>query len=281
MPFISNVFNLFGFIKVLSDDGRSAITRGIQEGRDGKGIIYVFAAGNEFNIGEDVNMEGWLNTRFTLIIGAVGKNGYHASYSTAGAAVFVSGPGGDLPDYFGNVMAATIGGRCVDATVGTSFAAPAVAGAIALILEVNPDLTWRDVQGILASTSQQVYPDDPSWVINGGGYAHSYKFGFGVVDAAKAAASASAWPTFGPEKQIMIRSGQIDIPIPDQNDSGEADNFTLTVEVADVINATGADTVIIESVVVYLSVNHSSRGDLKVVLVSPAGTESILSPGKM
>lgn len=223
-------------------------------------------------------MEGWLNTRFTLIIGAVGKNGYHASYSTAGAAVFVSGPGGDIPDYFGNVMAATIGGKCVDAAVGTSFAAPAVAGAIALILEMNPDLTWRDVQGILASTSQQIYPDDPSWTTNGGGYAHSYKFGFGVVDAAKAVASASAWPTFGPEKQVMIASGVVDIPIPDKNDSGLTGNSSLTVNASDVVSATG--TMIIESAVVYLSVNHSSRGDLKVVLTSPAGTESILSPGK-
>lgn len=36
------LFIILLFFKVLSDDGRSAITRGIQEGRDGKGIIYVF-----------------------------------------------------------------------------------------------------------------------------------------------------------------------------------------------------------------------------------------------
>ena len=40
---------------------------------------------------------------------------------------------------------------------GTSSAAPVAAGGIALILEANPALTWRDVKHILASTSDQVH----------------------------------------------------------------------------------------------------------------------------
>lgn len=73
----------------LSDVGQAALTQGVQQGRNGNGIIYVFASGNENDIYEDVNMEGWLNSRFTIVVGAVGKDGTHASYSTTGAALFI------------------------------------------------------------------------------------------------------------------------------------------------------------------------------------------------
>jgi subtilisin-like proprotein convertase family protein len=36
----------------------------------------------------------------------------------------------------------------------------------------------------------------------------------------------------------------------------------------------------IESVYVYLKLEHSSRGHLKIKLTSPSGTESIISPGR-
>ncbi|WP_152986643.1 S8 family serine peptidase, partial [Pseudovibrio sp. POLY-S9] len=54
-----------------------------------------------------------------------------------------------------------------EATQGTSFAAPIVSGVVALMLEANPLLGWRDVQEILALSAKQV--DDPSteWSTNG------------------------------------------------------------------------------------------------------------------
>ena len=36
---------------------------------------------------------------------------------------------------------------------GTSFAAPAVAGVVALMLEANPELGYRDIQQILAMSA--------------------------------------------------------------------------------------------------------------------------------
>ena len=39
---------------------------------------------------------------------------------------------------------------------GTSFAAPIVSGAVALILEANPDLNWRQVKHILAYTAKKI-----------------------------------------------------------------------------------------------------------------------------
>ena len=96
-----------------------------------------------------------------------------------------SGPGGDR-DTFGNHWTARAGGGCFDAQYGTSFSAPAVAGGIALMLEANPSLTWRDVQGIIASTSTVVSEEDPSWVTNGAFLRHSNLYGFGIFDAVSA-----------------------------------------------------------------------------------------------
>ena len=71
--------------------------------------------------------------------------------------------------------------------VGTSFAAPIVSGVVALMLEANPELGWRDVQDILIRTAVtiDIAPDSPndSWVTNAAGLSHSYEYGFGKVDA--------------------------------------------------------------------------------------------------
>jgi len=48
------------------EDELAALTRGVTDGRGGKGMIYMFAAGNEFDSGEDVNFEATLNSRFTI-----------------------------------------------------------------------------------------------------------------------------------------------------------------------------------------------------------------------
>ena len=72
---------------------QAALTRGVQQGRDGKGVIYVFSSGNSYAQGGDANFDGWVNTRYTISVGGVGKAGRHASYSTIGAALFVVGPG--------------------------------------------------------------------------------------------------------------------------------------------------------------------------------------------
>ena len=43
-----------------------ALALGVTSGRGGKGIVYLFAAGNEYGIYEDVNFEAALNSRFTI-----------------------------------------------------------------------------------------------------------------------------------------------------------------------------------------------------------------------
>lgn len=158
----------------------------------------------------------------------------------------------------------------MDAGDGTSFACPLVAGVIALVLEAAPNLGWRDMQGILVATSQQMDTGGGRWTENGAGFNHSYEYGFGVIDAVAAVNASLAWENFGPEQQILVQSGSIDLAI--ENDDAVTTVSNLTVE--------AKPAFVVESVVVYLDILHATRGDLVVELVSPSGTVSVLHPGK-
>jgi isoaspartyl peptidase/L-asparaginase-like protein (Ntn-hydrolase superfamily) len=47
-------------------------------------VIYTFAAGNERALNDDVNGEGWLNSMYTITVGAIAKDHQLASYSSTG-----------------------------------------------------------------------------------------------------------------------------------------------------------------------------------------------------
>lgn len=76
----------------------------------------VWAAGNELTTGVDVNGDGIVNSRYTISVGATDQRGYHASYSTPGAALLISAPGGDSNDFLSQNSVAKptgLGGGCV------------------------------------------------------------------------------------------------------------------------------------------------------------------------
>jgi len=148
------------------------------------------------------------------------------------------------------------------------------------MLQANPELGWRDVQGILAVSSQKVDFEDYSWTTNAAGVSHSYKYGFGLVDAAAAVGTARTWQNWESEKQILVESGPIDLAIPDKSEGSTGVLVELSIAESDVLSATGEADIVMESVVVYLDLNHGSRGDLRITLTSPQGTEAILAPGK-
>jgi hypothetical protein len=52
---------------VLSRPSQDALAKGILQGRDGKGIIFVFASGNSFAFGDDTNFKGYTNSRYDRI----------------------------------------------------------------------------------------------------------------------------------------------------------------------------------------------------------------------
>lgn len=256
---------------VLDERERNALTKGIYEGRDGKGVIYVFAAGNAFSRGDDTNTQIFTKTRFVLSVGAVGKDGRHARYSTPGTSLFITAPGGDFENA-SNLITAGVGGTCRDAGSGTSFSCPVISGVIALMLEANPELTWRDVQNILAITSTPVAdPNDDTAQRNGVGIWHSNLYGFGIVNAAAAVEVSLDWENVGTEIMLVEESGPLSLPIVDS--SNKVTESMITVD-------TGESNMVVESVVAQLDLDYVARGHLEVVLTSPQGMKSVLHPGR-
>ncbi|WP_199248852.1 S8 family serine peptidase [[Phormidium] sp. ETS-05] len=183
---------------------------------------------------------------------------------------------------------------------GTSAAAPIVSGVVALMLEANPDLTWRDVQHILVETATKNNPTDTDWVTNSGGYQVNQKYGFGTVNGAQAVQAAQTWTNVAPEIAVKSSWQQVNQTIPDYDTVG-----LLGQQVADILSKNPADLteaekamlpalpptnpqsvsakmdiaedINIEWVEVVFEAQHTARGDLKVTLVAPDGTESLLT----
>jgi kexin len=169
---------------------KRVLQRGVLEGRSGRGIVYVMASMNEHLRGEDVNMEKRYLSRFTIFVGATDKLGLHSYYSETGSSLFISAPGGDTTQHLNNWHVAATGGGCAEQGEGTSYACPVVSGVVALMLQANPLLGWRDVQGILAATTSRNDPTSSLWTTNAAGFIHNIKYGFGMVDAGAAVAAA-------------------------------------------------------------------------------------------
>jgi kexin len=134
------------------------------------------------------------------------------------------------------------------------------------MLEANPSLTWRDVQAILVSAGQRVDDQtDDSAAVNGAGNWHSNQYGFGIIDAAAAVEAAETWQNLGSETVARATVSGLDLIIPD--DSMESVVTSITLDDSDLVA---------ETVHVYISLDHSSRGHLEILLTSPSGMVSEL-----
>ena len=256
----------------LANDEIAALQRGTTYGRGGRGIVYVFAAGNTGAQAGDVNDGGYTKSIFTISVGAIGRDNQHSVYSTGGAAVLISAPAGDTDQRFNTYEVLPMdAGKCRvgDSNfVGTSFAAPIVSGVVALMLEANPELGWRDVQDILVRTAVviDIAPDSPndSWVTNAAGLSHSYDYGFGKVDAKAAVILAQNYGATNIKHNF-------DLVFTNSPNSTIESVTTSSMSVLDASVISSA-----QHVVVYVNITHSWRGDLSLSLTSPSGVTSEL-----
>lgn len=246
----------------------AALQDSVTTGRGGLGNIYVWAAGNGLQNGDNVNYDGYANSRYVIAVSAIDDKGKQSFYSEPGAAILVAAhSSGDLVGITTTDLVSADGYAAGDYTNdfgGTSSATPLVAGVVALMLDANPNLSWRDVQHILAKTARKNDATDSDWTTNGGGYHINHKYGFGAIDAAAAVTMATTWTSVAAE---VSDSGNVTVnaTIPDDNPTGVTS--TLTID----------ESITVEKVEVVFDADHVFRGDLEVVLVSPEGTESILA----
>ncbi len=257
----------------------AALLNGIT-GRNGLGKIFVFAAGNG-GPSDDVNLNTLANSIYTIAVGALNDQGVRASYSTPGSALVISAPSGrDATRRQGSTTTDGTGTNGYNPLVftgdlpdqnytqffnGTSSASPVVSGVVALMLQANPNLGWRDVQEILIRSARQINPSDTGWAVNAAGYHFHHDYGAGMVDAAAAVTLAKTWTNLGPQVSEASNLSGLSIVIPDNNTTG------ITVQLVVTNSSLRA-----EHVKINLDVLHTFRGDLEMYLTSPNGTTSRL-----
>lgn len=249
---------------------KKAMIKGVQDGRDKKGAIYVFASGNGGRFGDSCNFDGYTNSIYSITVGAIDYKGMHPIYSEACSAVMVvtysSGSGE-------HIHTTDINKKCSAIHGGTSAAAPLAAGVFALVLQSNPDLTWRDLQYIAALSSIPVNEDDGNYQDSALGRKYSQRYGFGKLDAYGMAHFAKDWKNVKP--QAWYYSDLILV-----NDAiGATDNDKVIKSVIDVTehDMKVSNVERVEHVTVTVNIQATFRGKIGVRLISPRGMISDLA----
>ena len=127
----------------------------VSRGRDRKGIPILFAAGNG---NEPLSLDGYANYENVMAIAASTNEDEKAWYSDYGKNIWVTAPsnGGTLGVFTTDRRGASGYSWSSDYTDdfgGTSSSTPLVAGIVALMLSVNPNLTVAEVKDILQRLS--------------------------------------------------------------------------------------------------------------------------------
>lgn len=304
-----------------SAEEHALFSYGTRRLRDGLGAIYVKSAGNSFNgcsalrqtLNErlgcaDANGDSVNNLPYVIVVGGLNANGTRASYSSVGANLWVSAPAGEYgfrapamltTDQSGAIAGYGVvyGDRLSNQIVvnphrdytssfnGTSSAAPNLSGAIAILLDAVPTLTWRDVKHVLAKTARRVHAGIPpvadvfgevrrvvrhAWTVNGAGYRFHNWYGFGAVDTGAALAEARrlGGDALGAYRRSGWFEGGANLSIPD-NDGTGAEQELVVAGLPVFAN--------IEAVVLEIHLDHAWPHDIGIQLISPAGTPSIVN----
>jgi subtilisin family serine protease len=205
---------------IIPDSARTAIDYAVEKGREGKGCIITWAAGNG---NEDVKYDEYASYPKVIAVAACNDTGSRSIYSDYGDAVWCSFPSNDFhypamnhpkpltpgiwttdragaKGYnFGGINAENLigdlEGNYTATFGGTSSACPGVAGVVALILAIHPDLSWQQVREIIKISCDRIDEQRGNYDANG----HSPFYGYGRVNALRALQNAEAAKTKAPD----------------------------------------------------------------------------------
>ncbi|MGC6418860.1 MAG: S8 family serine peptidase, partial [Bradymonadia bacterium] len=185
----------------LSRAESEVLNRITKAGRDGLGVVVIFAAGNDYFTPANVNP--YASHPEVIAVSASTRLDDFACYSNYGSVISVSAPSKGCNQrepglwttdhrgaegYSNRDIAPDFG--------GTSAAAPVVAGLAGLILSARPDLTAQQVRLIIESTADKIRANKNDWERSIGlnldelfsydKYGYSRGFGYGRINAGRA-----------------------------------------------------------------------------------------------
>ncbi|KAL2090314.1 hypothetical protein ACEWY4_015002 [Coilia grayii] len=246
---------------------QEAFLRGVTQGRGGLGSIFIWASGNGGANGDDCNCDGYANSIYTVAVSSTTDRAVVPSYSEPCAAALTTTYSGDQGKRR-KIVTTDVHGSCTSEHTGTSASAPLAAGIIALALEANPTLTWRDVQHLVVRASRPANLKTEDWTINGVGRYVSHYYGYGLLNAAKLVGLARKWRAVKSQRMCQHEIIQ-DRPLIISSHLSISWNETACRWGSNHIRS-------LEHVQAQLSLLHKRRGDLTITLTSPSGTPSNL-----
>ena len=193
----------------LANAEREAFDYVSTEARDGKGVVIVFAAGNDYFTPATANP--YTAHPGVMAVSASTQIDDFACYSNYGTVIAIAGPSQGCFGGEGGISTTDyVGGEgysptdFTDSFSGTSAASPVIAGVAGLILSANPELTAQQVRLVMQRTAEKIRADKNPWRQQFGidlsiefdyderGF--SKGFGYGRADAARAVELAVAMP---------------------------------------------------------------------------------------
>ncbi|WP_445945958.1 S8 family serine peptidase [Shewanella sp.] len=307
---------------------------------DGKGAIFVKSAGNGYkyfrsagtfwlpgdyfsartagipaNNGlpfHNSNMSTDNANVYNLVVSAVNAKGELSSYSSVGANIFVTAPGGEYGEdnpaivttdregctngyaitedrpstpFHGGLHPLNLDCNYTSTMNGTSSAAPNTSGAVAMIMSANPALTWRDVRHVLATTATKVDAEIKAKTVK-----------LGTAEDALEYTAIAGWETnaAGLNFHNLYGFGRVDVSAAVKaaqeyktvlgeyvvTDWAKSADLTTAIPDQDLKGASDKlaieEDLIVEAVQIELTANHLRLPDLAVELISPAGTKSVI-----
>lgn len=197
-----------------------------------RGVVVVFSAGNSGS-GEGTITGNFKKAPWVITVAAGDKRGNLASFSSRGrrdkgGEVVIDGktytwedrptvtaPGVDIASARATLGALDKASADQDAELlgpgqavyythmsGTSMAAPHVSGIVALMLEANPKLGWREVKQLIQETANNM-PGRASWEA-GAGYVNAYAAVQAAFEAGDFGATVNAARDFNAEARVSV-----------------------------------------------------------------------------